>query len=192
MQFRLLGPLEVEDGDRMLDISRPQQRALLAMLLLNANRVVSTDSLVDALWEEHAPDTATKALQVHVSQLRRLLGSTRLQTKAPGYLLQVGDGLLPGNGRVNERRRGVPGLVAVMACVATSSAQASHRVRYGIQDDAWLEFERLITEPPLTRRWRRSRFAHVGRVGLRRRHPHGVVEGSSSPRPVAKSHSPVN
>jgi DNA-binding SARP family transcriptional activator/tetratricopeptide (TPR) repeat protein len=92
MQFRLLGPLEVEDGERMLDISRPKQRALLAMLLLNTNRVVSTDSLVDALWEDHVPDTATKALQVHVSHLRRLLGATRLQTKAPGYVLRVEDG----------------------------------------------------------------------------------------------------
>src|SRR6266516_667105 len=92
MRFRLLGPLELDDGGRTIDISRPKQRALLAVLLLNANRVVSTDSLIDALWEEHIPDTAAKALQVHVSHLRRLLGATRLQTKAPGYLLQVADG----------------------------------------------------------------------------------------------------
>jgi DNA-binding SARP family transcriptional activator/tetratricopeptide (TPR) repeat protein len=92
MRFRLLGPLEVEDGERMLDISRPKQRALLAMLLLNANRVVSTDSLIDALWEDHVPDTAMKALQVHISHLRRLLGATRLQTRAPGYVLRVADG----------------------------------------------------------------------------------------------------
>ena len=92
MRFRLLGPLEVEDEGRAIDIRRAQQRALLAVLLLNANRVVSTDSLIDALWEERIPDTATKALQVHVSQLRRRLDATRLETKAPGYLLRVADG----------------------------------------------------------------------------------------------------
>ncbi len=92
MRFRLLGPLEVEDGEHALDISRPKERALLAMLLLNANRVVSTDALIDALWEDRPPDTAAKALQVHVSHLRRSLGATRLETKAPGYLLRVDEG----------------------------------------------------------------------------------------------------
>ena len=92
MRFRLLGPLDVEDDGRPLHISRPKQRALLAMLLLNANRVVSTDTLTDALWEDRIPDTAAKALQVHVSQLRRLLGSDRLQTKAPGYVLRIDAG----------------------------------------------------------------------------------------------------
>jgi len=92
VRFRLLGPLEVEDGEHALDISRPKERALLAMLLLNANRVVSTDALIDAVWEDRPPDTAAKALQVHVSHLRRSLGATRLETKAPGYLLRVGDG----------------------------------------------------------------------------------------------------
>ena len=91
MRFRLLGPLEVEDDERPLDISRPKQRTLLAMLVLNANRVVSTDSLIEALWEDHVPDTAAKALQVHVSHLRRLLGATRLVTRAPGYVLRVSD-----------------------------------------------------------------------------------------------------
>jgi DNA-binding SARP family transcriptional activator/tetratricopeptide (TPR) repeat protein len=91
MRFRLLGPLELKDDGRAIEIRRPKQRALLAMLLLNANRVVSTDSLIDALWEEQIPDTATKALQVHVSSLRRLLDATRLETKSPGYLLHVAD-----------------------------------------------------------------------------------------------------
>jgi len=91
MRFRLLGPLEVEDDGRAIEITRAKQRALLAVLLLNANRVVSTDTLIDALWEERIPDTAPKALQVHVSYLRRRLDATRLETKAPGYLLRVGD-----------------------------------------------------------------------------------------------------
>ena len=92
MRFRLLGPLEVENDGRTLDISRPKQRALLAMLLLNANRVVSTDALIDALWEDWIPETAAKALQVYVSQLRRFVGASRLETKAPGYMLRVLEG----------------------------------------------------------------------------------------------------
>jgi DNA-binding SARP family transcriptional activator len=92
MRFQLLGPLEIEDDGRTLQISRPKERALLAMLLLNANRVVSTDTLTDALWEDRVPDTALKALHVHVSHLRRLVGADRLQTRAPGYVLRVDDG----------------------------------------------------------------------------------------------------
>ena len=61
-----------------LPASKP--RALLAVLLLNRNRVVPTDALIDALWEDRIPDTAAKALQVHVSHLRRLLGAARLET----------------------------------------------------------------------------------------------------------------
>ena len=89
MRYGILGPLELSDDGRAVEIAGPQQRALLAMLLLNANRVVSSDQLVDAIWEEQVPDTALKALQVHVSQLRKLLGKHRLETRAPGYLLRV-------------------------------------------------------------------------------------------------------
>jgi DNA-binding SARP family transcriptional activator len=90
MEFRILGPLEVTADGRALDLGGHKQRTLLALLLLQANRVVSSDRLIDALWEERPPDTATKALQVYVSQLRKLVGRERLETKAPGYLLRVG------------------------------------------------------------------------------------------------------
>src|SRR2546423_1335269 len=89
MEFRILGPLEVTSDGRALDLGGHKQRTLLALLLLQANRVVSSDHLIDALWEEEPPGTASKALQVHVSQLRKLVGRDRLQTKAPGYLLRV-------------------------------------------------------------------------------------------------------
>ena len=89
MEFRILGPLEVVDDGHALDLGGQKQRALLALLLLEANRVVSRDRLIDALWEQEPPETALKALQVYVSQLRKLLGKERLQTKAPGYLLRV-------------------------------------------------------------------------------------------------------
>jgi DNA-binding SARP family transcriptional activator/tetratricopeptide (TPR) repeat protein len=89
MEFRILGPLEVTADGRALDLGGHKQRTLLALLLLQANRVVSSDHLIDALWEEEPPGTAPKALQVHVSQLRKLVGRERLETRAPGYLLRV-------------------------------------------------------------------------------------------------------
>src|SRR5690349_19706396 len=94
MEFRLLGPLEVLHDGRTLEVGGAKQRSLLAVLLLNANCVVSSDRLIDALWGEQPPDKAAKAIQVHVSQLRRVLGRDRIETKAPGYVLQVGEGEL--------------------------------------------------------------------------------------------------
>jgi DNA-binding SARP family transcriptional activator len=90
MEFRILGPLEVFDGERALDLGGTKQRSLLAVLLLNANQVVSSDRLIDALWGEEPPETAGKAIQVYVSRLRRELGKERLETKAPGYRLRIG------------------------------------------------------------------------------------------------------
>src|SRR6266849_10183781 len=92
MEFRILGPLEAYEAGRQVPVGGAKQKALLAMLLLNGNQVVSSDRLIDALWEDQPPETAQKALQVHVSQLRKLLGKERLQTRAPGYLLQVAEG----------------------------------------------------------------------------------------------------
>jgi len=62
---------------------------LLAVLLLHANEVVSSDRLIEALWEDDRPETAQKALQVYVSQVRKLLGKARLETRPPGYVLRV-------------------------------------------------------------------------------------------------------
>jgi eukaryotic-like serine/threonine-protein kinase len=89
MEFRILGPLEVLSDGRALDLGGQKQRALLALLLLEANRPVSRDRLIDALWEEEPTATARKAIQVYVSQLRKLLGKERLLTRAPGYLLHT-------------------------------------------------------------------------------------------------------
>ena len=72
-------------------IAPGKQRAVLALLLLNANRTVSRDHLVDALWGDAVPETAQKMVQIQVSQLRKALAEPRLQTRPPGYALQVGD-----------------------------------------------------------------------------------------------------
>jgi YVTN family beta-propeller protein len=89
MQFNVLGPLEVREGERAVYVGTGRQRTLLAILLLNANEVVSTDRLIDALWIAGPPPTAAKALQGHVSQLRKLLGQESLLTQSPGYVLRV-------------------------------------------------------------------------------------------------------
>ncbi len=94
MDFRILGPLEVSDDGRLLDLGGAKHRTLLAVLLLHANEVVSADRLIDALWEDEPPDTAAKALQVYVSKLRKALGKERVQTQAPGYRVNVEDGEL--------------------------------------------------------------------------------------------------
>jgi DNA-binding SARP family transcriptional activator len=94
MDFALLGPLEVWAGDGPLALGPPKQRALLALLLLSANRVVSRERLIDGLWGDDPPETAVKSVQVYVSRLRKLLPEGMLLTRAPGYLLAVGDDAL--------------------------------------------------------------------------------------------------
>ena len=64
MEFRILGPLEVVDGDRPVELGGQKQRVLLAVLLLEANMVVSRDRLIEALWEDRPPDSAEKEMQV--------------------------------------------------------------------------------------------------------------------------------
>ena len=70
MEFRILGPLEVIADGREVAISSPQQRALLALLVVNANRVMAPDRIVDDVWEGRLPATGTKALAFHVADRR--------------------------------------------------------------------------------------------------------------------------
>src|SRR5262245_35159440 len=94
MDFRILGPLDVRDGDQAVELAGGRQRALLALLIVNANETVSTDRIVEELWGEHSPQTAPKVIQNHVSQLRRALGDGLLVTDGPGYRLRVERGSL--------------------------------------------------------------------------------------------------
>ena len=105
MEFRVLGPLEVEHDDRALKLGSGKQLALVAVLLLNANEAVSTDQLVDELWGESPPPTAPKIVRNYVSVLRRELGD-RLVTKPPGYLLRVEEGELDSERLERAIRRG--------------------------------------------------------------------------------------
>ena len=89
MEFRLLGPLEVAERDRALELGGVKQRSLLAVLLLHANEVVATDRLIAEVWGETPPVTVAKSVQTYVVRLRRELGAERLSTRAPGYALNV-------------------------------------------------------------------------------------------------------
>jgi DNA-binding SARP family transcriptional activator len=93
-EFRLLGPLEAVVDGTPVQLAAAKPRALLALLLLNRNRVASTERLIDELWADDPPAQATKTLQVYVSQLRKALGPDRLVTQPPGYVLRVEPGEL--------------------------------------------------------------------------------------------------
>jgi DNA-binding SARP family transcriptional activator/streptogramin lyase len=96
LSFRLLGRLEAYDDGVELDLGPRKQRAVLALLLLNANRVVSTERLIDDLWGDSPPGTARATLQVYVAGLRKALGNggATLRTRAPGYVLELEPGAL--------------------------------------------------------------------------------------------------
>ncbi|WP_330273607.1 tetratricopeptide repeat protein [Lentzea sp. NBC_00516] len=94
VEFRILGPLEVLAGGRPVVLGGPQQRGLLALLLIEANRVVSRDQVVSDLWGEVPPASARSLLHGCVAGLRRVLPSGRLLTRPPGYLLRVEAGEL--------------------------------------------------------------------------------------------------
>lgn len=83
VSFRLLGQLDAGS----LALGAPKQRLLLALLLLNANTVVSRETAVDCLWSEDPPGRARTALQVYVHNLRQILGGERIVTRGTGYLL---------------------------------------------------------------------------------------------------------
>ena len=89
MEFRILGPVEVVDGESSLPLGGARQRAVLALLLTRPNEVVSADRLVDDLWGSSPPRTAANTVQYYISQLRKLLGADRIVTRPPGYAIRV-------------------------------------------------------------------------------------------------------
>ena len=179
----------MREGDAPLALAGAKQRALLAILLLNANRIVSSERLSEALWEDEPPDTAQKALQVHVSQLRKLLGRDRLQTKAPGYLLRVEpDELdlarferLQQEGRLHEALslwRGAPLAEFAQQRFARSEIARLEELRLscieerverdlaaGRHNELIAELERLVNEQPLRERLRGQLMLALYRSG---------------------------
>ena len=97
MEFRILGPLEAWQAGRLISLGGPKQRALLAVLLINANRVVPTERLIALIWGEDAPETAGATLQVTISNLRKILEPQHargllyevLVSQPAGYMLRL-------------------------------------------------------------------------------------------------------
>jgi DNA-binding SARP family transcriptional activator len=97
LKYGVLGPLEVRDGERTIDLGSRKQRAVLALLLIHARRVVSVDALIDGLWGEAPPATAQGTLQAYISNLRKILEPERSRGEAPavvvsqppGYMIDV-------------------------------------------------------------------------------------------------------
>src|SRR5438477_5740735 len=97
VEFGLLGPLEVRRSGRAVPLGGPRQRAVLALLLLEANRVVSMDRLAEDVWGGDPPEGWASTLQTYVFHLRRALEPDRarggagevLVTSGRGYLLRV-------------------------------------------------------------------------------------------------------
>jgi DNA-binding SARP family transcriptional activator/Tfp pilus assembly protein PilF len=99
---RVLGPVEAWQGDQELDLGGPQRQALLGLLAMRSNRVVSRSELIDGIWGQDPPSSAVNALHVHLTRLRRTLEPDRasrapgqvLLTAGPGYSLQLQPGQL--------------------------------------------------------------------------------------------------
>ena len=176
LEFRLLGPLEVESCGALLPVGGPRQRSLLAFLLLHANEVVRRDALIDSVWGESPPARVQNALQVAIHALRKLLGPDRIETVGDGYRLRVVAGELDlarflehqedAPAAALELWRG-PALAGVDAPFASAEAARLDDLRLatverridaeldqGAHDVLVPELERLIAEHPYRERLR--------------------------------------
>lgn len=128
LDFGVLGPLRVSVDGRPMPLGTPKQRAVLALLLINRNRTVPRDSIVDAIWGDDANADATHNLHVYVASLRKILGSagvdprTVLVSARPGYRLDVPEPSCDLGRFATERTAGA------QAAAAGRFAQASDRL----------------------------------------------------------------
>ncbi|WP_367127269.1 BTAD domain-containing putative transcriptional regulator [Saccharothrix sp. HUAS TT1] len=130
--FRVLGPIEVAGAGGPVRIPPGRQQVILASLLVEANKVVSTDHLVDTLWEVHPPDTARTQVQICVSRLRKTLSEAGVEvsivTRPPGYQLRVPDTALD----VHEFTRAVARARADVKRGALAEASEALRAAVGL------------------------------------------------------------
>lgn len=94
MQYQVLGPVRIIDGDTVLSVSAPKMETILATLLSRFNQVVSIPQLMTEIWGDNRPRRATPTIHVYISQLRKLLGRTEhggcpIDTRPPGYQLNA-------------------------------------------------------------------------------------------------------
>src|ERR1700742_3985841 len=113
LQFGVLGPWQLWAGGTLVPLGAPKQRAVLAMLLMNRNRAVSVDVLIDAVWDQSPVPAARTSIHSYVSNLRRLLGGASpdpnrvLASVPPGYQLNVADADCDLGRFVTEKNAGV-------------------------------------------------------------------------------------
>ena len=151
MEFRLLGPIEAIRDDRSLPLGGAKPRALLALLLLHANEVVSRDRLIEALWPGRPPGSAEHSLDVQVSRLRKAFAPDELLlTRSGGYVLEVEsdaidaarfERLLDEGRRANAAGEPADALQSLEAALALWRGQALAEVAY--EDFAHADAERL-------------------------------------------------
>ena len=94
MEFLFLGPLQVRDAGRRSRLVAHDNSRSAQILLTRANQVIGRDALIDELWGESPPETATNVLQGYISHLRKAIGSDVLQTRPPGYVAVIDSGTL--------------------------------------------------------------------------------------------------
>lgn len=130
LDFRVLGPVEVTDeAGAVLDLGSRKQRAVLVLLLVSAPHVVPLDQLIDWLWRDEPPSSATGTLQAYISQLRKILEPGRsprtpariLRTKEPGYLLDIDLGQV-------DAHRFVTAMEAAQAALAAGRPEEAERL----------------------------------------------------------------
>src|SRR5690349_15778945 len=177
MDFRVLGPLEVRDNGEALRLGSAKQRAVLALLLLRANEVVTREAAIDAVWADDPPEHAAEALHVYIHGLRKVLGRERIELRGTGYVLHVGAeeldlfrfDRLVAEGRYDaalELWRGEP--LADVTLAAPERARlaelrlrvlerdADARLAAGEHDELVPELEALVAAEPLRETFRRQ------------------------------------
>ncbi len=152
MRFAILGPLEASSRDRLVPLGGPRERTALAMLLLEANRVVPVHRLIDAVWDEAPPATARGQIQICISNLRRRIrtddGQELIHTRSPGYLLDVADDELD----LNRFEGGVAQGRALVASGDVEGAAAAFRQALSLwRGPALFGVDSAIVQPGATR-----------------------------------------
>ncbi|MGV9295055.1 AfsR/SARP family transcriptional regulator [Amycolatopsis sp. NPDC003676] len=91
MEYRILGPVGIGDGNREIPVDGVKLRTVLAALLLSGGRVTSDGQMSDLLWGQRPPATSSAQIWTYISRLRKLLGQgATIVRRTPGYLLDIG------------------------------------------------------------------------------------------------------